>query len=186
MRSVLHAYDVCVVAAGARFDRTRFAAVEGAERLIDALDVAHGRVAPGRRVVVVGGGKIGLTIAEALRKHQGADVTVVEADRRIAGDVKPSFKWRHSAWVEELGIPCLTGRTLVKVDAEGATVRDAKGVLRLVPADSVILAAGAAPAHELLHEFEWMVDELHGVGDALVPRGLEQAIADGFRLGVRL
>ena len=47
-------------------------------------------------------------------------------------------------------------------------------------------AAGAKPAHELFHEFEWMVDELHGVGDALIPRGLEQAIQDGFRLGVRL
>lgn len=186
MRSVLHQYDVCVVAAGARVDRTRVAHIEGAERLIDALDVAHGRTKPGRRVVVVGGGKVGLTIAESLRKHHGAEVTVVEADKRIAGDVKPSFKWRHASWVEELGIPCLTNHQLVKVNAEGATVRDAKGGERLVPADSVILAAGAAPAHDLMHEFEWMVDELHGIGDAMVPRGLEQAIADGFRLGVRL
>jgi 2,4-dienoyl-CoA reductase (NADPH2) len=186
MRSVLHRYDVCVVAAGARVDRARHAHVEGAERALDVFDVAHGRVTPGRRVVVVGGGKIGLTIAESLRKNRGAEVTVVEADRRIAGDVKPSFKWRHASWVEELGIPCLTGHRLAKVDEGGATVRDAKGAETRIPADSVILAAGVAPAHELLHEFEWMVDELHGIGDALVPRGLEQAIQDGFRLGVCL
>jgi len=42
--------------------------------------------------VVIGRGKVGLTIAEALRKNQGADVTVVEKNKRIAGDVKPSFK----------------------------------------------------------------------------------------------
>ncbi|MBE7426262.1 MAG: FAD-dependent oxidoreductase [Ideonella sp.] len=187
MRSVLHQYDVCVVAAGARIDRGRFAHLEGADRLLDAMAVAHGRVqANGPRIVVVGGGKIGLTLAESLRKHRGADVTVIEADKRIAGDVKPSFKWRHASWVEELGIACLTSTRLVKVDARGATVRDAKGAERLIEADSVILAAGTTPAHDLLHEFEWMVDELHGVGDALVPRGLEQAIADGFRLGVRL
>ena len=63
---------------------------------------------------------------------------------------------------------------------------DAKGEETFVPADTVFFAAGAKPAHELFHEFEWMVDELHGVGDALIPRGLEQAIQEGFRLGVRL
>lgn len=186
MRSVLHQYDVCVVAAGARIDRTPFESMEGADLMVDALDVAHGRVAAGKRVVVIGGGKIGLTVAEALRKNHGAQVTVVEKNKRIAGDVKPSFKWRHASWVEELGIPCLTSSRPLKVTKDGVTVRDGKGVETFVPADTVILAAGAKPAHELFHEFEWMVDELHGVGDALIPRGLEQAIQEGFRLGVRL
>jgi len=186
MRSVLHQYDVCVVAAGAVTDRSRVANIPGAAKMLDALDVAHGRIKVGARVVVVGGGKVGLTLAESLRKRDGATVTVVEADKRIAGDVKPSFKWRHASWVEELGITCLTSSSVVKVADDGVTVRNAKGVETLVEADSVVLAAGAMPAHALFHEFEWMVDELHGVGDALIPRGLEQAIQDGFRLGVRL
>jgi len=186
MRSVLHRYDVCVIAAGATIDRSRHAHVKGAERMVDALDVAHGRVQPGTRVVVVGGGKIGLTVAESLRKHRGADVTVVESGKRIAGDVKPSFKWRHASWVEELGIACLTSTTLVEVGADGVRVRNAKGEESFVAADTVIQADGATPAHALFHEFEWMVDELHGAGDAVIPRGLEQAIQEGFRLGVRL
>lgn len=186
MRSVLHQYDVCVVAAGARTDRAPFESMEGAELMLDALDVAHGRVSTGKRVVIIGGGKIGLTLAEALRKNQGAEVTVVEKEKRIAGDVKPSFKWRHASWLEELGIPCLTLSRPVKVTKDGVTVRDAKGAENFVPADTVILAADSKPAHDLFHEFEWMVDELHGVGDALIPRGLEQAIQEGFRLGVRL
>ena len=186
MRSVLHQYDVCVIAAGATLDRSRHAHVPGAERMVDALDVAHGRVQPGARVVVLGGGKIGLTVAESLRKHRGADVTVVESGKRIAGDVKPSFKWRHASWVEELGIACLTSTTLVEVGADGVRVRNAKGEESFVAADTVIQADGATPAHALFHEFEWMVDELHGAGDAVIPRGLEQAIQEGFRLGVRL
>ncbi len=186
MRSVLHQYDVCVVAAGARTDRAPYENMEGADLMVDALDVAHGRVAAGKRVVVIGGGKIGLTVAEALRKNQGAEVTVVEKDKRIAGDVKPSFKWRHASWVEELAIPCLTSSRPVRVTKDGVTVRDAKGAETFLPADMVILAADSKPAHELFQEFEWMVDELHGIGDALIPRGLEQAIQEGFRLGVRL
>jgi len=185
MRSILHQYDAAVIAGGARIDHECMQAVEGHERLLDALDVAHGRAVPGRRVVVIGAGKIGLTLAEKLRSG-GADVTVVERERRIAGDVKPSFKWRHASWVEELGVRCLTSSRITRIAAEGASVVDDKGVETFVPADSVILAAPRKPNHELFHEFEWMIDELHGAGDALIPRGLEQAIADGFRLGVRL
>jgi len=186
MRSVLHQYDVCVIAAGATLDRKRYAHVKGAERMLDGLEVAHGRGQTGRRVVIVGGGKLGLTLAESLCKHQGAEVTVIESDKRIAGDVKPSFKWRHASWVEELGIKCLTSSTIVEVGADGVRVRNAKGEETFLAADTVVQADGATPAHPLFHEFEWMVDELHGVGDALIPRGLEQAIQDGFRLGVRL
>ncbi|OIP09484.1 MAG: NADH oxidase [Betaproteobacteria bacterium CG2_30_68_42] len=185
MRSILHQYDAAVIAGGARIDHECMQAVEGHERLLDALDVAHGRAVPGRRVVVIGAGKIGLTLAEKLRSG-GAEVTVVERERRIAGDVKPSFKWRHASWVEELGVRCLTSSRITRIAAEGASVVDDKGVETFVPADSVILAAPRKPNHELFHEFEWMIDELHGAGDALIPRGLEQAIADGFRLGVRL
>ncbi len=186
MRSVLHQYDVCVIAAGATLDRARYAHVKGAERMMDGLDVAHGRSKAGRRVVIVGGGKLGLTLAESLRKHQAAEVTVVEPGKRIAGDVMPSFKWRHATWVEELGITCLTSSSIIEVTADSVKVRNAKGEDALIGADTVIQADGATPAHALFHEFEWMIDELHGIGDALIPRGLEQAIQEGFRLGVRL
>src|SRR5690606_10806687 len=99
MRSVLHQYDVCLVAAGARTDMAAYRHVPGAERLVDALDLAHHRVEPGRRIVMVGAGKIGLTLAESLTTG-GHEVVLVEEDKRIAGDVMPSFKWRHSAWIE--------------------------------------------------------------------------------------
>jgi len=185
MRSVLHQYDVCIVAAGARMDRDALAAVPGHRLLVDALEVAHGRVTVGARVAVIGGGKVGLTVAESLRKS-GHQVTVIEQARRIAGDVKPSFKWRHASWVEELEIPCLTGCRPTRITAEGVTVVDGKGKETQVEADTVVLAAPRRPNHELFHELEWMVDELHGIGDALIPRGLEQAIHEGYRLGCRI
>jgi len=185
MRSVLHRYDAAVVAAGARIDRERLQPIEGSELMQDAVEVAHGRVQTGREVVVVGGGKIGLVVAEALA-HKGAKVTIVERDKRIASDVMPSFKWRHSAWVDELGIETVTQARVVKVTAEGVHIVAARGGARVIPADTVIAAAPRRPNQELFHEFEWMIDELHGCGDALVPRGLDAAIGEGFRLGARL
>ena len=185
MRSVLHQFDAAVVAAGARIDRERLGSIEGAERIVDALDVAHGRVAAGRNVVVIGAGKIGLAIAEKLASG-GATVTLVEADKRIAGDVMPSFKWRHSTWVDELGIATLTQSRVRRVTADTVHVVAHDGGERTIAADTVIAAAPRTPNQQLFHELEWMIDEVHGCGDALVPRGLDAAIHEGFRLGVRL
>ena len=65
-------------------------------------------------------------------------------------------------------------------------VVDAKGVETTLPADTVIAAAPRVANQALFAEFEWMVDELHGCGDALMPRGIDAAIHEGFRLGVRI
>ena len=185
MRSMLHQYDACVVASGARIDMGAYKHLEGAELLVDAQEVAAGRVQPGRRVVVLGAGKIGLVLAESLSKR-GHVVTLVEEEKRIAGDVMPSFKWRHSAWVEELNIRTLTSSRPRRITAEGVSVVNAKGEETFIAADTVIAAGPRKSNQELFREFEWMIDELHGCGDALVPRGMDAAIQEGYRLGVRI
>jgi 2,4-dienoyl-CoA reductase (NADPH2) len=185
MRSQLHQYDACVVASGARIDMDAYKHLEGAKLLVDAQEVAAGRVQPGKRVVVLGAGKIGLVIAESLAKR-GAEVVLVEEEKRIAGDVMPSFKWRHSAWVEELNIRTLTSSRPRRVTGDGVSVVNAKGEETFIPADTVIAAGPRKANQELFREFEWMIDELHGCGDALIPRGMDAAIAEGYRLGVRI
>ncbi len=185
MRSLLHQYDVCIMAAGARIDLDGYRHIDGREHLVDAADVAMGRVAAGSNVVVLGGGKVGLVLAESLRKR-GATVTIVEAEKRIAGDVMPSFKWRHNAWIEELGITTFTSAQVKRIAADGVTIVTAKGAEAFLSADTVIAAGPRKSNQELFRDFEWMIDELHGCGDVLIPRGLDAAIQEGYRLGVRI
>ena len=185
MRSLLHQFDAAVIATGARIDYSLLPKPTQDGLMVDAYDVAMGRVVPGHRVVVLGGGKMGLCLAERLTT-KGHAVTLVERDKRVAGDVMPSFKWRHTAWLQELKIPTLTSREVVAIGAGGVTVADDKGATTVLPADTVIAAVPRRPNQELIHEFEWMVDEVHGTGDSLVPRDLTRAIHDGYRLGVRL
>lgn len=185
MRGLLHQYDVCVLATGARIDLNAYRHVEGRERLVNAIDVLKGSVQPGPRVVVIGGGKVGLVLAESLASN-GSQVTIVEEEKRIAGDVMPTFKWRHSVWVDEFGIKALTSSQVMRITADGAVVINGKGAETLVAADTVIAATPRKSNQELFHEFEWMIDEVHGCGDALLPRGLDAAILEGYRLGVRI
>ncbi len=185
MRSILHKYDVAIVAAGARIDIEEIPATEQEGLVINALDAVKGKVRVGKKVMVLGGGKIGLTIAEFLRS-KGAEVTIVEEARRIAEDVIPTWKWRHNAWVEEMKIGTLTGSKVKKIADGGVTVVNAKGEETFVPADTVIAASPRKANQELFQELEFMVDELHVVGDAVAPRGLYQAIHEGYRMGVRI
>jgi 2,4-dienoyl-CoA reductase (NADPH2) len=88
--------------------------------------------------------------------------------------------------VAELEIRTLTSTQLIAVSAEGAHVRNGKGEEIFLPADTVIVSTPRKPNHDLFHEFQWMVDELHGAGDALIARGLDSAIHEGYRLGCRI
>ena len=185
MRSILHQYDVAVLAVGAGVDTSLIPVPEQEGILVMAADVARGKVNVGQKVVVLGGGKIGLTLAEGLTQ-EGKEVTIVEKEKRIAGDVIPTWKWRHSSWVDQLKIKTLTLSKPIKIGVGGVTIVNDKGVETFLEADTVIAASPRKPNQELFQEFEFMIDELHGIGDALVPRGLLQAIHEGYRLGVRI
>ncbi len=185
MREMLHTYDVAVIATGTLLNCAALPPTEDGRRIIDGLDVALGKEKADGAVAVLGGGKIGLTIAESLAS-QGHAVTIIESAKRLAGDVIPTFKWRHSAWVEELKIASITGARMLKVAADGIHVIDGNGEKRLVVADTVIAASPRVSNHALMSSLEWMIDELHVCGDAVLPRGLGPSIHDGYRLGCRV
>ena len=110
------------------------------------VDALHGELADARRIVVIGGGYIGLEAAAVLRKA-GREVIVLEAlDRvlaRVAGaPVSHFYEAEHRAQGVEL-------RTGIAVDAllgQGrvAGVRLASG--ETIPADMAIAGIGIVPA----------------------------------------
>lgn len=175
--------DVVVVAAGSAPEKD--ARIPGVERAVIAHDVLDGRVQAGKKVAVIGGGKIGLVTAESLTK-KGHEVTILEEGRRISEDVMPTWKWRHSQWVEDLNIKVLTQVKIKQITEHGVVVLDKNGNEAMVAADTVIWATNRKSRQDLFHQAEFMADETHIVGDAVAPRGLHNAIHDGYKLGVRV
>ncbi|HWJ03058.1 MAG TPA: FAD-dependent oxidoreductase, partial [Verrucomicrobiae bacterium] len=155
MRSILHKFDVAIVATGARVDLS--ALPDSDSRVVSALDAATGAAKLGNKVVVLGAGKIGLVLAEFLKTKQ-VDVSLVEEAKRIGEDVIPSWKWRHTSWVSGLKIPTFTSSKVVGVGPEGVTIANEKGESFLA-ADTVIAAAPRKANQELFQELEFMVDE---------------------------
>lgn len=117
-----------------------------------AVDLGR-RLASAERVVVVGGGFIGLEAAAAARAL-GKQVTVVEmADRLIARAVAPVVSAFYRAAHERRGTAVRLSTGLAAVQGDGGRVT---GVLlsdgEVLPADLVVVGVGIVPRTELAEQ----------------------------------
>lgn len=156
------------VGARARRLRVEGADLDGVHYLRDLDDAVRlrDRMAGASRVVVVGGGFIGLEAAAAARA-QGKEVTVVEAADRLVGRavaavVSDFLRRAH----ERRGTTVLLSTTVVGFGGAGQveTVRLAGG--RELPADLVLVGVGVAPRTELAEQIGLVCD--HGAAGGIV------------------
>jgi 3-phenylpropionate/trans-cinnamate dioxygenase ferredoxin reductase component len=150
------AYDALLLATGSRPRRlaapgTELAGVHFLRTIADA-DRIRAECAPGGRMVIIGGGYIGLEVA-ATARGLGLEVTVLEMAERvmnrvICAQVSAFFASEHArqgvrilcnARVRALAADARSGRVRAVVTEDGAEH----------PADIVIVAVGVAPADEL-------------------------------------
>jgi len=179
--------DVVIVATGFRVKKPDIPGVQS-EIVYDAWhalrddEIVKGA---GPNVVVLGGGKVGLTVAEVLAK-QAKKPTIVESNKRVDFDVSTTFKWRHSAMVKQLKIQVFTDAVALAIENGSVRIRDNEGNEKNLPADAVILAGPLEPNQTLVNDLEYFCDELYVLGDAMIPRSLYNAIHDGYKLGTRI
>jgi NADPH-dependent 2,4-dienoyl-CoA reductase/sulfur reductase-like enzyme len=192
--------DAVIVATGARPAPPRWVEGWDSEKVIDAFAVLSGAVVPGRQVVVGGGDTIACRTAHFL-SLQGHDVTLVGGGRAslfdhddddfafdIVGEiVRPVLL----EWLRES--VTLVAKRHVKRVTPGGAVLDLAGAFppftgstrigpvdeTLLPADVVVLGTLRRPNDELYESLRGLVPELHVVGDALEPRTVAEATAEG-------
>lgn len=118
----------------------------------------------GRHVVVVGGGLVGLEIAEFLAERR-RHVTVLEEGRTLG---LPMAMPRRLATVAQLnghGVTLVRGATVERI-ATGSVTYTVGGERGTARADSVVLAAGICPEPALADELRQAGLDVRLVGDA--------------------
>ena len=100
---------------------------------------------PGR-LVVVGGGYIGLELGTAFAK-MGAAVTIVEAGPRILAQYDAELTRPVTRRLRDLGIEVLTGARAkgLAADGSGLVVETADGQTSTLPADRILVTVGRRP-----------------------------------------
>lgn len=176
--------DVVVLATGATPIIPKIPGVKR-EIVTTPWRVLFGRKKTGRRVAVVGGGRVGCETAEFLAQR-GRDTTILEAKEDIADDKGMESRKLLIRRLKESGVEVLTHSTVTEVREETVILWPGGVEERLHGIDTVVLAVGSKPADELLDPLRQSGIEVHAVGDCVEPRNMFEAIHEGFSVACRI
>ncbi|HKA13772.1 MAG TPA: FAD-dependent oxidoreductase, partial [Myxococcota bacterium] len=168
--------DAVVLAVGARRARPRIPGADSA-RVLDPWQLRGGfeaALAHGPRVAVVGGGLVGVEIAERLAEL-GATVALIAPQTVIAPEMSPPRRWRAVHLLAAHGVARHTDAELVAIEP-GRVVFTKAGARHEVAVDGVVLSDALAPDDALASALAPRGVEVHRIGDCVAPRTFEEAI----------
>ena len=178
-----------------------------------AWDVFEGKAKLGKNVVVVGGGDVGIEVAmyigeigtisaEQLRfmmiykaepyeklqqlLNKGVhNVSVVEMGRKFAPDINPGSRWSIMARTKQLGTNLMKETRVLEITKDSVIVENEEGIHTL-PADTVVIAAGAKPNTDLYEALKGKIEKLDCIGDAVEVARIDAAVTSAYKLASQI
>jgi 2,4-dienoyl-CoA reductase (NADPH2) len=179
-----------------------------------ATDALTGRVEIGEKVVIVGGGGIGVEVAphvarrnrlrpdvaeflkenhalnednEWLFDSDGPEVTLTTRQDTLGGSVGSFTRWVLAREVKHAGVNVMYGTTTEEITEEGVVVVQ-NGQAELLPADTVLLAAGLNPnrhVHEAIKSSGTSAEVLL-FGDSGALNHAIEAVREAYELALQI
>jgi 2,4-dienoyl-CoA reductase-like NADH-dependent reductase (Old Yellow Enzyme family)/thioredoxin reductase len=175
--------DVVILATGVKPFIPQIPGVQS-KKVLQANEVLNG-AETGERVAVIGGELVGCETALYL-VEQGKKVTVMRRGPELAAKVQQFIREPLVGRLQFKGASILTGVEYEEITEAGVVIRKGTGEREVVEADSVVLAAGAVPNTELLADLQDKVARVFLVGDCSEPRGIREAVEEGYRAGIEI
>ncbi|MBR4692506.1 MAG: FAD-dependent oxidoreductase [Oscillospiraceae bacterium] len=168
--------DDIVLAAGSKPIEPRF--IPGWENARHALSVYRDSASVGERIVIVGGGLVGVETGLHLR-NLGRDVTVLEMEDEYARDGGFGYKYGLQYTVREKQLRVITGARCREIRRD-AVVYEKNGVSVTLPCDCVYYAVGMRSEDGLYEELAPLGIRITAAGDCKKPGKVSGAVHSGF------
>lgn len=139
----------------------------------------------GRRVVVVGGGLVGLDLAEFLAERDRR-VTLLEPGPHVGIPMAAPRRWTAVRRADEHGVQIVRGARVVEIMAEDVVYEAVNGERARIPADDVVLAGEVRPSAPLADALRGLGVEVHVVGDAAEVGYIEGAVRSAWKVATEL
>ena len=152
--------------------------------VIMAKDVLSGKAKVGKFVLIIGGGQVGLELAEFLAES-GKKVTVIEILDDLARGMPTISKFPLLCRLEELGVAILTKAEVREIKVSEVVLRF-KGSEVNLDTNTVVVATGSEPNLEYFEKIKDKIPETFLIGDSVKPRRILEAIAEGFETGMKI
>jgi 2,4-dienoyl-CoA reductase-like NADH-dependent reductase (Old Yellow Enzyme family)/thioredoxin reductase len=170
--------DVVILATGAS---PVMLDVPGLQDAVTGNQVLAGQTDTGGRVLVIGGGLVGIELAEFLAER-GKRVTIVELLDDVARDMEMITRKLTMKRLANLPVEIRTGAAITRFADAHATIRTEQGSEEIGPFDSVVVAVGTRPNLELHESLSASGVELHVVGDALESGQIMGAVRSAWQV----
>ena len=180
------AVDVAIVATGAVWGRPGIPGADldnvyAADQLGPFLD---GSMELGERIVVLGGGRTGLALADFAR-NRGLQVTVLEESRCFAPELGLPGRWQLVHDLREAGVTLIDRAVASEIDASGVHWRNKDGEEQLIPADAVFATAQVESDRRVANDLSGRVT-VQVVGDCAAPAYIEGAMTTSAEVAIAL
>ena len=177
--------DAVIVATGAK---PLVLPIEGIDQpeILSGSAVLDGTCAPGKKVLVVGGGMVGCEMA-ALLGEQEHEVDVIELRGEIGADVIREHKIYLMKDFEQYRIGQITGAKVCRFYKDGVEYESADGTRQEARGyDSVVLAMGYRSFNPFAGQIEKLGKEVYVIGDAHQARRALEATSEAYQAAIRL
>jgi 2,4-dienoyl-CoA reductase-like NADH-dependent reductase (Old Yellow Enzyme family) len=150
------------------------------ERIGLARELTRRWMPLGKRVAVVGGGLVGIELAEFL-VERGREVTVLEESKSFAAEMSPPRRWRALHGLREHGVRLLSQVQVQGIEDRGVVFSSGEGENRVLEIDSVILATGVLENTQLAEALAALGGEVRQLGDCSGVGYIQGAMLDAAR-----
>ena len=177
--------DVVILATGATAGRLDVPG-GGDSCVVTAHEVLRkGMSFDGACVAMIGAGMVGCETAAYLA-DRGCSVILLETLDLPAGDCEPITRVELLDRLNEMGVHILTGVTVQRVSKNGQIIiTTAEGIEKNFDTERVVTAVGATSNDALEEELSGSPFDVVVVGDARSPRGIQEAIFEGWGSVIR-
>lgn len=171
--------DAIVIATGAR---QVMVPVPGHDLplVVMAEDILSGKASFGQKIVVVGGGLVGVETAHFLASL-GAHVVIVEMLDGIAREAGPTYVQHIHDTMKKYHIDIYTNTRIERILRDGIEFQGKKE-----PADTVVIAAGYRSNNAIVDVMRKQYSDVYVIGDARSPKNIFQAVHDAFLCAEKL
>lgn len=155
-------------------------------KVTTANDILLKRFKPEGRVVIAGGGQVGIETAHLL-KEEGFDVDVLEMLPMMEADGEIMTKFTLLPMLMDEGVGLHVSHRIERVEKDAVVATDLKtGEEKEFAYDTFVLALGKRPDNPLEEVLQQSGRSCHSIGDADRPGNIAKAIDAGFTCAMNL
>jgi 2,4-dienoyl-CoA reductase-like NADH-dependent reductase (Old Yellow Enzyme family)/thioredoxin reductase len=181
--------DVIIIATGGRPVRPGNIPMNKKMKCASAWDVLSGKEKfLGAKTVVLGGGYVGAEAADFICTQALSEkITLLEMREAVALDLEPASRQMLLERLKEFGVQMMVHFQVREVTAGEVRGEDTQtGERKKIDADSVVVALGTESVGFPMDAAREKGMKVLWIGDAREPRGIAEAMREGFLAGVSI